>query len=291
MFHWGGDFADMFVFDIYPYMMFDFRFGQPAKIPKPRISQTHYAFAQMRNLTRAHGKDLGFWFGTYNPAWFKDYMGPELQAKYWAEREMTATAVAQGADFLLTGYQLPEDARHWESLGDGLRLIQKAGPALLDAPKVKARACMLFPRTAMIQLQEEYFNVGLSYELFLRAFGELDVLHEEQVTDDSLDGYRVLVLFDVKLLPGEGRRADRVVRRQGGLVIADCVPGLDETAPADDDHGGTLRREGGRRRSDPAVGPLRAASDRRTVLDGPARRTRVQNRHASRYGAWNNRWT
>ena len=53
----------------------------------------------------------------------------------------------------------------------------------------------------MIQLQEEYFNVGLSYELFLRAFGELDILHEEQVTDDALDGYQVLVLFDVKLLP------------------------------------------------------------------------------------------
>ncbi|MCX7424338.1 MAG: hypothetical protein NTW96_01670 [Planctomycetia bacterium] len=228
VFHWGGDFADMFVFDIYPYMMFDFRFGQPAKTPKPRISQTHYAFAQMRNLTRAHGKDLGFWFGTYNRAWFKDYMGPELQAKYWAEREMTATAVAQGANFLLTGYQIPEDARHWESLGEGLRLIQKAGPALLDAPKVKARACMLFPRTAMIQLQEEYFNVGLSYELFLRAFGELDILHEEQVTDDALDGYRVLVLFDVKLLPAKVAERIAAFVDKGGLVIADCVPGLDE---------------------------------------------------------------
>ena len=34
VFHWGGDFADMFVFDIYPYMMFDFRFGEPAKTPQ-----------------------------------------------------------------------------------------------------------------------------------------------------------------------------------------------------------------------------------------------------------------
>ena len=25
---------------------------------------------------------------------------------------------------------------------------------------------------------------GLSFELFLRAFGELDILHEEQVTDE-----------------------------------------------------------------------------------------------------------
>ena len=29
--------------------------------------------------------DLGFWVGTYNPSWFRDFLGPELQAKYWAE--------------------------------------------------------------------------------------------------------------------------------------------------------------------------------------------------------------
>ena len=235
VFHWGGDFSDMFVFDMYPYMMFDFRFGQPSKLRKPRISQTHYAFAQMRNLTRAFGKDLGFWFGTYNPAWFSQYLGPELKAKHWAEREMTATAVAQGANYLLTGYQLPVDAKHWESLGEGLRLIQKAGGRLLDAPKLKARACMLFPRTHPVQLQEENFNVGMSYELFLRAFGELDILHEEQVVDDKLDGYKVLVLFDVKLLPK--KVAERIASfvAKGGVVIADCVPGLDEQRRSTDD--------------------------------------------------------
>ena len=97
----------MFVFDIYPYMMFDFRFGRPAQLPKPRISQTHYAFAQMRNLTQSHGKELGFWVGTYNPAWFKGFLCPELEAMHWAEREMSMTAVAQGADFLPHGLQNP----------------------------------------------------------------------------------------------------------------------------------------------------------------------------------------
>ncbi|MDY0167463.1 MAG: hypothetical protein RBS80_13020 [Thermoguttaceae bacterium] len=227
VYHWGGDFADMFVFDLYPYMMFDFRFGEPARLPKPRISQMHYCCAQMRNLTRAYGKKLGFWVGTYNRSWFQDYMGSELQAKHWAEREMSTTAVAQGADFLLTGWGVPNDPRHWESLGQGLRLIQKAGGRLSAAPKVKAKACMLFPRTQYVQLQEEYFNVGLSFELFLRAFGELDILHEEQVTDDRLDGYEVLVLFDVKLLPRDV--ADRIASfvRNGGVLVADCVPCLD----------------------------------------------------------------
>ncbi len=227
VFHWGGGFSDTFVFDIYPYMMFDFRFGEPGRLPRPRMSQTHYCFAQMRNLTRTYGKELGFWVGTYSPAWFKEFLGPERQAKYWSEREMSTTAVAQGADYLLTGYEVPTDARHWESFGEGLRLIQRAGQRLHGMPKVKARACMLFPRTQLVQMQEEYFNVGLSYELFLRAFGELDILHEEQIKDDRLEGYQVLVLFDVTLLPAEVARRIATFVEHGGVVIADCVPKMD----------------------------------------------------------------
>jgi hypothetical protein len=227
VFHWGGDFADTFVFDIYPYMMFDFRYGQCGKLPKPRMSQFHYAMGQMRNLTRAYGKRMGFWFGTCNPAWFKEFMGPELTRQTWAERETSATAVAQGADFILTGLNVPADPRHWDELGQGLRLIQAAGSALLDAPRTKAQACFLFPRTQYLQLQEEFWNVGLSYELFLRAFGELDVLHEEQIRDDRLEGYRILALFDVKLLPKETAGHIAAFVRNGGVLIADCVPQLD----------------------------------------------------------------
>ncbi len=228
VFHWGGDFADLFVFDIYPYMMFDFRYGECSRLPKPRVSQIHYAFAHMRNLTSHYAKELGFWVGTYNPAWFAEYLCPELQAMHWSEREMSTTAVAAGADYLLTGYKIPVDAQHWESFGEGLRLIQKTQGRLLDAPKVRAKACMLFPRTQYLQLQEEYFNAGLSYELFLRAFGELDLIHEEQITDDRLGGYPILVLFDVKMLPQAVAEHIAAFVRRGGIVIADCVPQLDE---------------------------------------------------------------
>lgn len=227
VFHWGGDFADTFVFDIYPYVMFDFRFGEPGRLPKPRMSQTHYALAQMRNLATAYGKEMGFWVGTYNPTWFWDFVGPERRATYWSEREMSATAVAHGGDFLLTGYRVPSDARHWESFGEGLRLIQKAGAKVLDMPKKKARAAMLFPRTQMIQVQEEYFNVGLSFELFLRAFGELDILHEDQIKDERLSGYQVLVMFDVTMLPADVAKRIATFVENGGVVIADCLPGLD----------------------------------------------------------------
>lgn len=227
VFYWGADFADTFVFDIYPYMMFDFRYGECGKVRKPRLSQMHYAFGQMRNLAYTYGKELGFWFGTFNKRWFAKFIGPELEAQYWIERETSFTAVAQGANFLITGYRIPEDAHHWESLGEGLRIIQEAGHGLLKAPRKRAKACFLFPRTQYIQLQEEYWNVGLSYELFLRAFGELDVLHEEQVGKGFLDKYQILTLFDVRLLPDTvARRIEDFVRR-GGIVISDCVPNQD----------------------------------------------------------------
>lgn len=227
IFHWGGDFADMFLYDIYPYTMFDYRYGEYGKLPKPRISQTHYTMAQMRNLTTTYHKKLGFWLGTYNEGWFRRYMNSEMEKQYWGERELAYTAIANGADFLITGINIPQDARHWDDFGRGMRAIQKVGGEILAAPKLRSRACFLFPRTQYVQLNEEYFNVGLSYELCLRAFGEMDIIHEEQITDDKMNGYDILVLADVKMLPASVAACiDRFVQR-GGIVIADCVPQLD----------------------------------------------------------------
>jgi len=228
VYHWGGDFADIFVYDIYPYTMYDYRYGEMGKLPKPRISQMHYTISQMRNVTTTYGKEMGFWVGTYNERWFKRFMSPEMERQYWGERELAYTAVAQGANFLITGIKIPSDSLHWDDLGKGLRIIQKAGPGLIETHKVKAKACLLFPRTQYLLLQEEYFNVGLSFELFLRSFGELDILHEEQVTDDNLNGYKVLFLADVKLLPVQVAKHIATFVRNGGIVISDCVPQLDE---------------------------------------------------------------
>jgi hypothetical protein len=227
IFHWGGDFADLFVYDIYPYMMFDFRYGEFGKVPIPRQSQMHYTMAQMRNLTTAYSKELGFWVGTYNKAWFNDFLDQERKDTYWSEREMSYTAIANGANFIITGFNIPEDSLHWEDFGRAMNTIRKAGPGLLEAPKIKARACFLFPRTQYLQLQEEYFNVGLSFELFLRTFGELDVIHEDQVREGKLTDYDILVLCDVKLLPVEVARQIVQFASNGGSVISDCVPVMD----------------------------------------------------------------
>ena len=228
VFYWGGDFADTFVFDIYPYMMHDFRYGECGKLRKPRMSHMHFAFAQMRNLTYSVGKELGFWFGTYNREWFKAFMGPELKRESWAEAETAFTAVAQGANFLISGYKVPEDKQHWETLGNALRVLQEAGPSLLSCAKTKAKACFVFPRTQYIQLQQEYWNVAIAYEFFLQAFGELDCLHEEQIRNHGLGDYQILVLFDVVLLPEAVARRIVEFVNAGGTIIADCVPRIDE---------------------------------------------------------------
>jgi len=228
VYHWGGDFADVFIYDIYPYTMFDYRYGDFGRTPKPRISQLHYTISQLRNLTAAYGKELAFWVGTYNPAWFKDFLSPERQKEYWGERELALTAIAHGANYLVTGLNVPEDARHWEDFGEGMRLVQKAGAGLLRAPRVPARAAFVFPRSQYLQLQEECFNVGLAFELFLRSFGELDILHEDQLCEGRLGGYQALVLCDVRLLAdASARNLERFVRR-GGVVVADVVPRLNE---------------------------------------------------------------
>jgi hypothetical protein len=232
VFHWGGNFADILAYDIYPYMTFDYRYGEPGKFPKPRISQMHYTISQLRNVTATYGKGLGFWVGTYSEKWFSRFRGPERKNEYWSEREMSYTAIAQGADFLISpsNYNtnnLPLDTLHWKDYAAAMKVIQKEGAGLLKAPKVKAKACFLFPRTQYLQLQEEYYNVGLTFELFLRAFGEMDILHEEQITDDRLNGYKVLVLADVKLLPEKVARHIASFVQKGGIVISDCVPRMD----------------------------------------------------------------
>jgi hypothetical protein len=232
VFHWGGDFADVLAYDIYPYLTFDYRYGELGKLPKPRISQLHYTIAQMRNLSSSYGKDLGFWVGTYSDNWFQRFKGAERKHQYWSEREISLTAIAQGANYIISpsnfnATNLPMDSLHWEGYGQAMKVVRKVGAGLLAAPRVKARACFLFPRTQYLQLQQEYYNVGLSYELFFRAFGELDILHEEQITDDRLNGYKVLVLADVELLPAEVARHIAHFVRNGGVVIADCVPQMD----------------------------------------------------------------
>lgn len=228
VFHWGADFADMFIYDIYPYTCEDYRVGESGLVFKPRMSQFHWTVAQMRNLTETYGKSLGFWVGSFNPKWFSRFMDENRRSQFWMEREMAYSAIAGGADFIITGINVPIDAHHWDDLGEGMSTVQKCGGSLLDARRVKSKACFLFPRTQHVLTNREYFNVALTFELCMRAFGEMDVIHEEQIVDDSLNGYDVLVLADVEILPEDVAGRIKEFVRNGGTVIADCVPQKDE---------------------------------------------------------------
>jgi hypothetical protein len=109
----------------------------------------HYTIAQLRNLTTTYGKEMGFWVGTYNELWFTRFRGPERKNQYWSEREMSYTAIAQGSDFLISpsNYNttnLPLDTLHWKDYTHAMKVIQKAGPGLVKAPKVKARPVSFF---------------------------------------------------------------------------------------------------------------------------------------------------
>ena len=130
----------MFLYDIYPYTMFDYRYGEPSQIRKPRISQMHYTMAQMRNLTTTYGKKLGFWLGTYNNGWFRRYLNKEMLSQYWMERELAYTAITGGSDFIITGINIPSDARHWDDFGQAMRTVQKVGGAISESQKPKASA-------------------------------------------------------------------------------------------------------------------------------------------------------
>jgi beta-lactamase superfamily II metal-dependent hydrolase len=245
VFHWGADFADAFDFDIYPYFDTDYRTGLALEIGKPRLSQVHYGLAQMRNLTYTHNKPLGFWVGTLNAQWFK--ITPAMHEFWWEPREMIYTAVANGCDYLITGCGAPQDERQWREMGKTLRELQVIAPVLKRTRKAKAQACFLFPRTQHLLLQKDCWNNGVVFELFRRAFGELDILHEDQIVDSRLNGYKVLVLSDVELLPNAVSERIASFVRNGGLLIADKLPTLNERKEpsrviAD------LRREAGQQR-------------------------------------------
>ena len=228
VFHWGSDFADLFIYDIYPYTCEDYRVGESGQVFKPRMSQLHWTLAQMRNLTVSGGKSMGFWVGSYNKSWFSRFMGEPRRSQYWMEREIAYSAIGAGADYIITGINIPEEASHWDDLGDAMTTIQKEGGALLDSKRPQAKAAFLFPRTQHVLLNQECFNVALTFELCMRAFGEMDVIHEEQLTDSDLLGYEILVLGDVDVLQESAAQCIKEFVRKGGIVIADCVPQTDE---------------------------------------------------------------
>ena len=225
VFHWGAPF-DSVNYDIYPYLSTDFRTGKFGENRLPRIAGMHMAFAQMRNLAYTYDKKLGFWLES---GW-GEKLAPTspLRDAIWSPRELTYTALAAGCDYLNTFWGIPEDKRWWETYQSVMPEVQSVAPLLTRSRVPRAKAAFLFPRTQHVLLQEEYWNVMVALEAFRQAYGELDCIHEEQLAQGLLDQYGTLVLFDIHLLKRQDAETIRDWVAQGGRLVADEVPSLDE---------------------------------------------------------------
>jgi hypothetical protein len=225
VFHWGAPF-DAVNYDIYPYLSTDYRTEAFGENRLPRLAGVHMAFAQMRNLTRTYDKKLGFWLES---GWDKN-LAPDAPGRQfvWSPRELTYTAIAAGCDYLNTFWGIPEDPRWWETYGRTMREVQSLAPLLTRSRVPRAHAAFLFPRTQHVLLQEEYWNVMVALEAFRQAAGELDCIHEEQLTGDTLLKYKTLVLFDIHLMRRDAAEAVAKWVQAGGGLIADELPALDE---------------------------------------------------------------
>ncbi|MEN6346636.1 MAG: hypothetical protein ABFE16_15150 [Armatimonadia bacterium] len=223
--HWGAPF-DSVNYDIYPYLSTDFRTGKFGENRLPRISGMHMAFAEMRNLAYSYDKKLGFWVES---GW-SSKLAPEspLREATWSPRELTYTSIAAGCDYLNTFWGIPQDPRWWETYRGTMNEVKSIAPLLTRSRVPQARAAFLFPRTQHVLLQEEYWNVMVALEAFRQAYGELDCLHEEQLSQGKLGNYKVLVLFDTHLLKRKDAEILRDWVKAGGCLVADEVPSLDE---------------------------------------------------------------
>lgn len=224
VYHWGAPF-DAVNYDIYPYLSTDFRTGKFGQNRLPRLAGVHMAFAQMRNLAYSYNKKLGFWLES---GWDGKLADPQLAQYHWSPRELTYTALAAGCDYLNTFWGIPEDPRWWETYRGVMREVKAIAPLLTRSRVPRAKAAFLFPRTQHVLLQEEYWNVMVALEAFRRAYGELDCLHEDQLAEGKLREYPVLVLFDVHLMKRASAETIRAWCQEGGILVADEVPSLDE---------------------------------------------------------------
>jgi len=226
VFHWGAPF-DSVNYDIYPYLSIDFRTGKFGEHRLPRIAGMHMAFAELRNTAYTYGKKLGFWVES---GWDK-LLAPGADGRRypWSPRELTFTAIGAGCDYLNTFWGIPEDPAWWETYRRTMAEVQSIAPLLTRSRVPRARAAFLFPRTQHVLLQEEYWNVMVALEAFRQAYGELDCIHEEQLSQKALEGRDVLVLFDIHLLKRSDAEIIRDWVRAGGRLVADEVPSLDES--------------------------------------------------------------
>ncbi|PIX45790.1 MAG: hypothetical protein COZ57_14295 [Armatimonadetes bacterium CG_4_8_14_3_um_filter_66_20] len=215
--------ADRFDFDVYPYFY-------PTS-DRIRFVQANWCFAESRVISRALSKPWGFYVE------LDDRNYPYQVNPAEASAECAYTAVAAGADylnsFILRTFGSGNTARpeRWEKCGEALRAIRRIGPLLTRWQRQPARVGVLLPETQ--QLLYNGYNVPMyTLSILAQAVGDADVIHEEILTEGLPGSLEVLFVIGADALRRDAQQKLIEWVRQGGAVVFDGLPTVDEHGQA-----------------------------------------------------------
>ncbi|MHB0937130.1 MAG: DUF7408 domain-containing protein [Armatimonadota bacterium] len=246
-------YCDRFDWDVYPYIYIAWRAHRELRNPNMR-----YHISGHRSLARYHNKPMGHWLD------LSDRNVPHWNPPVRASSELLYTAIGQDAKLVRTFYNItfgrnngPRKER-WDDLGAELNKIGRYASALSLAKKPHAKLAMVFPATDWalrhhtdvtdlpagipvsdfpLKFDDAPFDDWFPYagplynafELLLRVFGEADLLPEQMAAMPAeLTNHRALALWHAKFLSKAAAEALKAFVHEGGLLICDGIPELDE---------------------------------------------------------------
>jgi len=257
-YYWRDAFAwmpycDRFDWDVYPYIYPVWRGHLELRCPNIR-----YHFAGHRSLARFYGKPMGHWLD------LSDRNVPHWNPPVRASSELLYTAIGQDAKLVRTFYNITFGRNNgvrkerWDDLGAELNKINRYAGVLTLAHKPYAKLAMLFPATDWalrhhtdlqnlppgipvsdfpLKIDDAPFDDWFPYagpqynafELLLRAFGEADLLPEPMgAMPEQLAHHRAVAVWGAKFLRKSCAEALAAFVRDGGLLLCDGIPELDE---------------------------------------------------------------
>ena len=220
---------DWIAADIYPY--YYGRNENDTDAIEWDMKRSRLLMAFLRCAGRHHGIPFAWWVGCTSST--------EETPK--AIRHMSYVAIGQGAQGLIGwGAYFPEtrpvleyNPALWEDAGKTFRDISKAGPLLRHLTKTARIALLASETEALCATPRQYagpfyYDLCPAYDALLKAFGDADLIYERQIAAGGLKDYEALVIANVRhVSTAAAEEIERFVR-EGGVLISDTVPELNE---------------------------------------------------------------
>ena len=216
-FNWSR-YADIIGTDIYPYY-------SGSKSQKIRMLYVHYPFSLLRNICYYLEKPLSFYVELSD----RKYLAPPQ-----ASSECVYTGIGQGATFLPSFYNVAFGAaavrpERWDYLGKELKKINSYTPLLKKVKKAEAKIATIFPFTQVFGTDKGYnYDPAYACHLFLRGFGEIDVLEERIAQKEGIAKYKGIVLLGTHWLNDNLSQMIIDFVKGGGVLILDNIPKFNE---------------------------------------------------------------